>query len=355
LRSPVRFALLLAALAASGCASLADRIAHPEGEALLAAGTLLELERGIGLVPGSMPTPGGPRIAWIEIPAAKRGYAYKLSREGDQARFGFTTSQPAEPIPVRGSIVYLHGAGLEGSSLLPWALAFAEHGYRGYAIDLRNHGRSGRAPAGYGTREAGDVAAVVRSLRAAGELPEPVFLFGVSLGASTALFAEPQLRDMLAGIVALEPFANADVAIRGVIGAMLAERPHGVLPRLEQAYLRWRYSRTDLDAAIADAGERLGLDLREVDLSPVVAGSNTCTLLLHGAEDSWLDPEASRRLAMQSPEVHFHAVLGMGHLGLPLRIDWLADPISGWLAATAAGAGCPDITIPPDPVAAPVG
>ena len=75
LLTPVRFELLLAAHAACGCASLADRIAHPEGEALLPARTLLELERGIGLVPGSTPCGRSSNIAPITPRMAVSAFA----------------------------------------------------------------------------------------------------------------------------------------------------------------------------------------------------------------------------------------------------------------------------------------
>src|SRR3546814_9495781 len=91
-------------------------------------------------------------------------------------------------------------------------------------VDLRNHGRSSRAPAGFGARESRDIAALVEQLQVDGRLPPPVYLFGVSYGAATALFAEPLLRERIAGIVAMESYANAGDGVRGVIARMQARR-----------------------------------------------------------------------------------------------------------------------------------
>jgi pimeloyl-ACP methyl ester carboxylesterase len=338
--------MVMAVLAASGCATLAERIAEPYGESLIKPQSLAMVEQGWGLDTGSIATPEGVRIAYIHVPAADRGFEYTLAHEGKLAQVHFKATGAAKPIATRGTIVYLHGWGMDGSSMLPWALAFADRGYQGYALDLRNHGRSDRAPAGYGPREAGDVVAVMRKLQDDGKLQPPLYLFGISLGGTTALFAEPELHGELAGIIALEPFANAGDAIRGTIRGMLEYEPHSLVARVVHGVEKSRFARTDEDAAIREAGQALGLDLDAVDLAPVVVRSHTCTLLLHGAKDSWVDPEASRRLASLSLEVQFHAIPGMGHLTLPMRVDWLAAPIAGWLEA----GNCAPIEIPTDPL-----
>lgn len=342
--------LLLAALAASGCASLADRIAEPRGLSLLEDQAKAELVTGLRLVPGSVVTPEGVRIAYIEVPAIRRQFLYELKLHGGAARFGFRTTPTEHPgVPQRGSIVYLHGWGMDGSSLWPWALTFAERGYRGYVLDLRNHGRSDRAPQGFGPREAVDVVSVVEQLARAGKLPSPVFLFGVSMGATTALFTESSLQGSLAGIIALEPYANAAEAVRGAIASVLALPADGSRASLRQRIARRRYGSENPDRVIAELDRRLGLALARIDLAPVVAGFRTCTLLLHGADDDLLDPAASVALAAESPLIQLHVVPGMDHIALPLRVDWFAAPMIEWLAASAAGR-CEPMALAPDPL-----
>lgn len=340
---------LLAALVASGCASLAERIAEPQGRPIFDAGSLAAIERVWGLEKSTVTTNEGVRIAYYHVPAADRGYAFKLEKDGNNASTHFGVEHAPKPSAVRGTIVYLHGWGMDGTSLLPWAMQFAEHGYQGYALDLRNFGRSSRAPQGFGPREAGDIVAVIDTLQARGGLQPPVFLFGVSLGASTALFAEPALRGRIDGIVALEPFVNAADAIRGTVRGTLDEAPDSLAGKLKVTLANWRFPASGDAAAIREAGKRLGLDLAQVDLRPVVPGSRTCTLLLHGASDSWLDPAGSRELAALSPMIRFAAVPRMGHVTLPVRIDWLAAPIEHWLDGTHPEK-CAGFELPPDPV-----
>jgi pimeloyl-ACP methyl ester carboxylesterase len=343
--------LWLSLLGVAGCASLADLIAEPEGKPLLDARTLGDFERATRMTRSSLPAAEGVRIAYARVPAMQRHYRYTAEVRDGVAHFNFKVEGTPRPLPVRGSVVYLHGWGMEGSSLYPWALSFSEQGYVGYVVDLRNHGRSGRAPVGFGTREATDVVSVLGQLREHGQLREPVFLFGVSLGATTALFAEPALQGQVDGIVALEPFVNARDAIDGVIQDFMDARPQGWRNRVRQAVARWRHGATEADrqSAIAEAGRRLDLDLDAVDLGPVAARLRTCTLLLHGEKDAWIDPAVSRELSARSPVIHFTSVPRMDHLTLPMRVDWLARPILEWLAHVGEGR-CEAMELPPDPL-----
>ena len=77
--------------------------------------------------------------------------------------------------------------------MLPWSLQLAESGYRVVTLDLRNHGQSGAGPSGYGTYESDDVVDVISELRARGEVTGPLYLFGVSYGAATAVFTADKL------------------------------------------------------------------------------------------------------------------------------------------------------------------
>ena len=340
--------LLLAACAAGGCASLADQIVEPSRDTRFDALATAQVEQTAGIKPSRWRTPDGVDLAYRMIPAADRGLVYTLVRSATSTRFHFDFD-PAHvaAVPVRGTVVYLHGWSLDGRSMLPWALALADHGYRGIAVDLRNAGDSSKAPVGFGPREAADVAALLDHLRDTGELHDPVFLFGVSYGASTALFAEPALREHLAGIVAMEPYANAADAIRTMVPGMLADAGSGA--RMLLALRGQRHDAAAIEGAIVDANHRLGLDLAAIDLHAPVAQSQTCTLLLHGARDSWIPAIGSRNLAQAAPRVHYVELPDETHMSLPVRIDWLGGPIADWFDRTSAG-HCEDLALPADPV-----
>lgn len=297
-------------------------------------------------------TPDGIDLAYGLLPAARRGMTFTISRDRNKTEVALHFDEPtAGTVPTRGSVIYLHGFGLDASSMLPWALALSELGYRGITVDLRNHGRSSRGPAGFGTREARDVAALVAHLQADGRLAPPVYLFGVSYGAATALFAEPLLRERIAGIVVMETYANAGDGVRSVITRLQTARgDDGMRARLWRAVARWRYDAPAVERGVREAGERLGLDLDAIDVRAALATTATCTLLLHGAGDHYIPVAAGRSLADASTWAHYRELADETHFGLPLRIDWLAHPIDAWMQA-AAGGDCGPLRLPADPLA----
>lgn len=354
-RWPGRVAgLLMCCATAGGCASLADRITRPHDASLFGAEEQLSFEKHLGVVRESLVTPAGVRIAYRIVPAADRGMRAEFERtvsdESFSVRFNIEWAQrEPEPLPTRGTVVLLHGWNMDASSMLPWALALSERGYRGIVVDLRNHGASSPAPVGFGPREAGDVVALVDALQRRGRIQPPLYLFGVSYGAATALFAESALRDRIDGIVAMAPFGNAATAIDDMLAAALGGNGGGPGAWLTRTFVGWRYDEPhEIDRAIAEVGARLGLDLDRIDTGAPLARSHTCTLLLHGADDEIVPVAVARRLADAGPHVEYVEVAGHRHVTLPVRLDWLADPIAAWLQATDDGS-CATLRLPPDP------
>jgi pimeloyl-ACP methyl ester carboxylesterase len=350
----LRWLVLLVAAAASGCASLADRIVEPRSTKMLAASNQHQFERTLGVARATFRTPEGVTLVYRTIPVAARSMSYVYARNPGRYAFHFSADmdagKQAPTPPLRGTVVYLHGWEMDGSSMLGWALALADRGYAGIAVDLRNYGDSSRAPAGFGPREATDIVALLEALRARGALHEPVYLFGVSYGAATALFAEPRLRGHLAGIVAMEPYANAADAIRTLVPGMLDMPSHGIGARMFSRWARHHYTPAATERAIVEADRRLDLDLATIDLHASLARSMTCTLLLHGTRDRLIPVAASRGLAAAAPQVRYTELPLENHMTLPLRVDWLAQPIAAWLGDSAAG-HCNPLLLPPDPAA----
>jgi pimeloyl-ACP methyl ester carboxylesterase len=340
---------LLLACAGSGCASLADRIVEPPGDGLLRGLVVTLDEPAVGITRNTWQTAEGVTLAYRLVPAGKRSVVYRFKQGANGASMNFQwVNAAAAPLSTDGTVVYLSGWGESGDSMLPWAMLLAGHGYRGVAVDLRNTGNSSRAPMGFGPREAGDVAALIAHLRGDGTLQEPVFVFGVSYGAVTALLAEPALRQQLAGIIAMEPYANAADAIRTMVPGVLGRAARGVGGRLSMAWARHRYDSAAIERAIVDVNHRLHLNLAAIDLHGAVAQSRTCTLLLHGARDTWIPVASSRSLAQAAPQLHYTELAEENHMSLPLRMDWLEDPIVAWLGDAAAGR-CVPLALPADP------
>jgi len=346
-------ALLGAWLVGSGCSStsLSSRLVAPGGASPLLAqldsqAMLQRLPSSSGTLPGRDDVP----IFWRAFEPGDYHFRYHFSRQRDAAglnhaafELNFDPTVAARPRATpRGTVILLHGWMMDGNSLLPWSLSLAQAGYRTIALDLRNHGHSGAGLSGYGTRESDDVVRVIGELRARGEISGPLYLFGVSYGAATALFTADKLGDQVAGVVAMESFANAGRGIRDMVPHMLTTSGQGWQARAVGGFMRWRYGGQDLDQVIAVADRQLGLDLDKLDVAPMLADTRACVLLVHGDADRHIPVAHGRALAAASPRAHYLEVEGEDHLSLPMRLDALAPVVSDWFAANPGPqAQCP--------------
>jgi fermentation-respiration switch protein FrsA (DUF1100 family) len=87
------------------------------------------------------------------------------------------------------TIVYSHGLFRSRRELLERAMDLCKRGYGALLYDARNHGESGPARVSLGYFERQDAEAAVRYLREVENSKDRVALFGISLGAVTALRA----------------------------------------------------------------------------------------------------------------------------------------------------------------------
>ncbi|HEY0335133.1 MAG TPA: alpha/beta hydrolase [Stenotrophomonas sp.] len=351
-------ALLCAWAAGTGCTSttastsLSERLVSPGGASPLLG--LLDTRQLLQRVPdrhGQLAGSDGVSIFWRAIDPGDYRFRYRYDHTPDVGgrhfEVDFDGAAAGRPPAPRGTVVLLHGWMMDGDSLLPWSFTLAQAGYRAITLDLRNHGRSGSGPSGYGTRESDDVVRVIGELRERGEIDGPLYLLGVSYGAATALFTADKLGDQVAGVVAMESFANAGRGIRDMVPHLLAEAPHGWQARAVSGYLRWRYADQDIGQVIAAADQQLGLDLDGLDLAPALVDTRACVLLVHGDADRHIPVAHGRSLAASSPRARYLELHGEDHLTLPMRIDVLAPVVEDWFAANSqARAQCPP-ALPP--------
>lgn len=329
--------MAVATLGLGGCVSFVARQIEYPGHSKKSASPHWLLDEA-GFRNETMRTTQGVRIAyWYGQP---RDYGlmvdYSERRTGKRVSYGagfrFNALEKATPLPVRGSVVLLHPWSMDGSAMGLWGMSFAGAGYQVVMPDLRSQGRSGDAPVGYGPREAGDIVELVHQLEAAHRLPAPVYLLGISYGATVALFAAPQLPEVR-GVVALEPYANAaDVIRRAPASNLFGHR----------WLARW-ISPRDMDKAIARADRKLGVDLAKIDPGAALAQTQACTLVLGGSKDELIPSSAMRELAQHSPRARYVEIDGEGHLNLPVRVDRLFPPLLKWIDALPGSAGdaCP--------------
>lgn len=332
------------ALLATACTSLETRIAEPRGQPLLDDSSLVKMESALEIERHRFQVPDGPDLAYRVVKPMAYGMEYHYARSDDGVEFRFNIGNPPEeraPIAAAGTVVLLHGWGMDGSSMLPWALGLAENGWQAVMVDLRNHGASGRAPAGFGPREGQDVSALLAALRTADGTDGPLALFGVSYGAVAALYAAAYAEaGVVDAVIAMSPYANAADGIQGMIEGMKSQPGSGLRGRLALAHARRRYDDARIDRAIAAAGQRLGVDLAGVDVRQAAKAVDGCALLLHGTRDGFFPMESVQSLADAAPRGQLVALEGEHHFTAPMRMDRLVEPLALWLDA-ADGADCP--------------
>lgn len=225
----------------------------------------------------------------------------------------------------RGTVILLSGATLSRYTVLPWALGLASEGYRAVLIDYRGHGNSTGQYITYGVQEARDLFQVIEALRNRRLIEEPLILFGISMGAVTALRTATEL-DNVAAIVSIEPYADASEAIHGV--------GRGINPNLSRFVSEKR-----MDDAIDRASTIIGHDIRSNRPVEIMDQIQAPVLFIHGQSDHWIPPEHSMDLYVaKGDQADLWIVRGAGHVDLPLRYDELSGRVFDWLGnVTATG------------------
>jgi pimeloyl-ACP methyl ester carboxylesterase len=110
-------------------------------------------------------------------------------------------------IPRRGTFIPLHG--LQKSKAYHWRTSelLAREGFDVVLMDLRAHGRSTGRYTTYGFHEKQDVKDVMDYLTDAGLVEPPFYVFGETLGATTAI-QYAAIDDRVAGVVADSPYKD---------------------------------------------------------------------------------------------------------------------------------------------------
>jgi len=130
------------------------------------------------------------RIGIGQVPRTSRELATVrevsyASLDGTRLR-GTLLRQPewSNPRPV---VVVCHGVGANRANFFGYAELAWDLGCHAFAFDFRAHGHSGGSTTTLGAREADDVVATCRWLRANGFEHHPLVLVGVSMGGASAL------------------------------------------------------------------------------------------------------------------------------------------------------------------------
>lgn len=298
LRIPACAPLLTLSILLGGCTTeqYARRLLHPNltyGKAAEAA------------------LPSGPTMVRLGLIDAHRRVP---TADGIEIDAWILAAQAPVGAPARGTVLLLHGLADSKASHLSLARRLSRRGFHAVLIDHRCHGRSTGRYVTWGDREKLDARRVLDTLLAERLVREPVFAFGHSMGATTAILyaaADPRCR----GVVAAAPYAHGRAVTRRFVPLMSDEQFEAV----------WQH-----------AGQVGGFD---PDATSAIAAAErlTCPLIiLHGTGDA-ICPYAHGKAihaACRAPARLETVPLG-GHVTiLAGREAWIADRI-GELAAMA--------------------
>ena len=179
-----------------------------------------------------------------------------------------------------------------------------ENGINSLLIDMRAHGRSDGHTLSVGIRERFDILDWISYLQTRFGKETPLFLSGVSMGASTVLMAaELPLPDAVKGIIADSPYTSPEEIVRAVIRRN--NLPENIFfPLVNQSARLFGH-----------------VALRCADVRQAVKKSPVPILLIHGTEDHFVPYKMSMEIRSANPEkVRLLLVEGAPH-GIGYIVD----------------------------------
>jgi len=209
-----------------------------------------------------------------------------------------------------GTILILHGLE-ESKASWPYfgaAKRLADKGYDVVLPDLRAHGRSGGKYVTLGAKEKYDVKAVMDALLREGAVREPICVFGVTLGATTAI-QYAAIDPRCTKVFAMTPYKD----IRS-----FARRRLGLL------------SEEDFQASVDRAGELAKFDPDEASSVEAARKLKVPLLLVHGILNVWVPKENSDAIfaAAGGPKKLIPVMPGPEQIALgAVMEDWVAEKI----------------------------
>jgi pimeloyl-ACP methyl ester carboxylesterase len=219
--------------------------------------------------------------------------------------------------PPKATLVLLHGIMMTKEAMMPWAIYFAQQGYRVVLVDLRGHGRSTGKWIGYGAWEADDLVKVADELQRRGLLAGKLGVFGESYGAAVGIHwaaRDPRV----ATVVALAPFSDPRTAIAGFA--------RGFSPKLAA-----KLSDETFAKAEAQAAAMAGFAWNDVNVVEAMKRVRVPVLFFHGKFDTWILPAHTEMLQQAAPAGSRREVTPQDdHITLMMRLDLLGPQALAW-------------------------
>ena len=203
----------------------------------------------------------------------------------------WNAGQPDKPV-----IIFSHGLNRSRLELLERAAESHKSGYGVLLFDLRNHGESGRAYTTLGINESLDICAAQKFINDL-ERNRPLVLWGVSLGASTAILGAKRCRGFSA-IISDSAFLSFRETIEHHFRLIFR------LPSFPVANL-----------IIFITSVRMGFDPDDGDVEAAVGQVGIPILFIAGGQDRRMPPALAERMlkAATHPQKKLFIVPGAGH------------------------------------------
>ena len=230
--------------------------------------------------------PATPEAAGLSVTPAEF-----TSSDGIPLRGWWSAGDPSKPV-----IIFCHGLNRSRLELLERASESSRRGYGVFLFDLRNHGESGRAYTTIGIHESRDVCAARKYVtEQAGSRPQ--ILWGVSMGASSAILAAQQCPGV-AAIVSDSSFLSFRETIAHHVG-LFFRLPAFPIANLIVAITEWR----------------AGFDADDGDVEAAVRKIDVPILFIAGGADRRMPPALAERLltASRNPVKELLVIPGAGH------------------------------------------
>lgn len=191
----------------------------------------------------------------------------------------------------RGTVIYCHGHTNHRGQMLEQAAFLHENGYSGLLFDFRRHGDSEGDLTTFGYYEWRDAQAALRHVVDERGEKGPVILWGVSMGAATALLTATEEPEYDA-VIAESSYYAASETLRSDLSRIFG------LPTIPFGFLTGTI--TEL---------RVGIKIDSLDLGRAVAGlGETAVLLVGGSADRRMPLSNNERLFERIPgarkEIH---------------------------------------------------
>jgi alpha-beta hydrolase superfamily lysophospholipase len=284
---------------------------------------------------------------YVEIPAPQARIRYRIVDPADyqfqwtnhldeahgQLDFSFTAniSNLAERTnrwseQPRGTVVLLHGYGVAGFAMLPWALYLAQEGWRCVLVDLRGHGKSTGKQIYFTTQEVRDMTALLDKLERDDRVAKPVSVLGDSYGAVLAL--RWKLNDArLDKVIAISPYADLSSAVMNI----------------SRQYASW-VPQFFIKAGLRKLPGLLHVEPNELNpetwISAVSHNEPTTLFVAGGADKIAPLAQVEQLYKLSGPDNKLLVVPNAAHEPLPFYLDNLADPVIRWFSNGAFGRTC---------------